>query len=155
MGPQGRREILPHQVSAQHLFLKLRFTLCLETRAPFWHSPSPSSGKVAPGSRSLRLTLIARTFASDLHPTSPVWATSKSALRRLCVNPKCCLLFTCCRYGGGIWHTWLDRDLSVAGRIVVTDNGSSKFTSKLVKIDKPIIRIPSLAIHCVYTNSLA
>lgn len=50
-------------------------------------------------------------------------------------------------YGGGIWHSWLDRDLSIAGRVVIAENGGS-FTSKLIKVDRPILRIPSLAIHC-------
>lgn len=52
-------------------------------------------------------------------------------------------------YGGGIWHSWLDRDLSLAGRVVIAEQGGV-FTSKLVKIDKPLLRIPTLAIHCNY-----
>lgn len=50
-------------------------------------------------------------------------------------------------YGGGIWHSWFDRDLSLAGRIVLADK-SGGFTSRLIKIDRPLLRIPTLAIHC-------
>ncbi|SPO01173.1 probable aspartyl aminopeptidase [Cephalotrichum gorgonifer] len=49
-------------------------------------------------------------------------------------------------YGGGIWHSWFDRDLSVAGRVLVRDE-DGEVSSRLVKIDKPIVRIPTLAIH--------
>ncbi|KAF2857270.1 aspartyl aminopeptidase [Piedraia hortae CBS 480.64] len=49
-------------------------------------------------------------------------------------------------YGGGLWHTWFDRDLGVAGRVMVsTGNGGSEM--RLVRISKPVCRIPNLAIH--------
>jgi aspartyl aminopeptidase len=49
-------------------------------------------------------------------------------------------------YGGGIWHSWLDRDLSIAGRVVTSEKDGT-FKSKLIKIDRPLLRIPTLAIH--------
>ncbi len=49
-------------------------------------------------------------------------------------------------YGGGLWHTWFDRDLGIAGRCVIKDKNGG-VTTKLVRIDEPIARIPNLAIH--------
>lgn len=49
------------------------------------------------------------------------------------------------KYGGMIHYTWLDRPLSVAGRVVVkTEEG---INVKLVNIAKPSFVIPSVAIH--------
>lgn len=48
-------------------------------------------------------------------------------------------------YGGGILYTWLDRPLSVAGRVLVdTERGIEE---RLVDFDRDMLLIPSLAIH--------
>jgi aspartyl aminopeptidase len=49
------------------------------------------------------------------------------------------------KYGGMIYYSWLDRPLSLAGRIIVrTENG---IEARLVNIERDIAAIPSLAIH--------
>ena len=50
------------------------------------------------------------------------------------------------KYGGMILSTWLDRPLSVAGRIVVKQEDETLIT-KLVNIDKDFCVIPNLAVH--------
>lgn len=49
------------------------------------------------------------------------------------------------KYGGMIMSTWLDRALSVAGRVMVA--GKNGPESRLVNMDKDIAIIPNLAIH--------
>lgn len=45
-------------------------------------------------------------------------------------------------YGGTLLNTWLDRDLGLAGRLSLRDGGST-----LVNVDRPLLRVPQLAIH--------
>ena len=48
-------------------------------------------------------------------------------------------------YGGVLLHTWLDRDLALAGRVLV--RGAEGLVSHLVDARRALARVPSLAIH--------
>jgi len=48
-------------------------------------------------------------------------------------------------YGGMLCAPWMDRPLSVAGRVVLKDQGSIQ--TKLVNLDQDLLLIPNLAIH--------
>ncbi|MEU0654013.1 M18 family aminopeptidase [Streptomyces albogriseolus] len=45
-------------------------------------------------------------------------------------------------YGGPLLNSWLDRDLGLAGRLSLRDG-----TTHLVDVDRPLLRVPQLAIH--------
>lgn len=65
----------------------------------------------------------------------PLGDVAKSGYAQVGVQP----------YGGLLSHTWVDRDLGVAGRVSFREEGG--VASRLVDIREPLLRIPSLAIH--------
>lgn len=50
-------------------------------------------------------------------------------------------------YGGALWHTWLDRDLTFAGRVIVLNEETGKLEDRYLHHKDPIIRIPNLCPH--------
>ena len=49
-------------------------------------------------------------------------------------------------YGGGLWHTWLDRDLSLCGKVIFKDD-TGKLNSKIIQVEEPIFIIPNCPPH--------
>ena len=50
-------------------------------------------------------------------------------------------------YGGAILNTWMDRPLSICGRVIIKGDNALNPTSKLLLIKRPVVLIPNLAIH--------
>lgn len=48
-------------------------------------------------------------------------------------------------YGGAWLNSWLDRDLGISGRLSIRAGGAVE--EVLVRVDRPILRVPQLAIH--------
>lgn len=49
------------------------------------------------------------------------------------------------KYGGMLMAPWLDRPLSIAGKLMVKEEG--KIVTRLVDVDRDLVLIPNLAIH--------
>jgi len=47
-------------------------------------------------------------------------------------------------YGGALLNSWLDRDLGISGRVVLSGEPDHP---RLLKIDRPLLRVTQLAIH--------
>ena len=76
------------------------------------------------------------------HTDSPMFKIKSEALSpafdtyaRLNVEP----------YGGTIFSTWLDRPLSLAGRVIVSKN--DKVEARLINFERDLLIIPNVAIH--------
>lgn len=90
-------------------------------------------GKYKPGNGAAILAGHVDALTAKLKPVSKV--PNKAGYVQLGVAP----------YAGAPNTTWWDRDLGIGGRVLVKENG--KIVSKLVKLDWPIARIPTLAPH--------
>ena len=90
-------------------------------------------GKYKPGNGAAILAGHVDALTAKLKPVSKV--PNKAGYVQLGVAP----------YAGAPNTTWWDRDLGIGGRVLVKEG--DKIVSKLVKLDWPIARIPTLAPH--------
>jgi len=90
-------------------------------------------GQYKPGNGAAILAGHVDALTAKLKPVSQV--PNKAGYIQLGVAP----------YAGAPNNTWWDRDLGIGGRVLVKEG--SKIVSKLVKLDWPIARIPTLAPH--------
>jgi aspartyl aminopeptidase len=77
--------------------------------------------------------VVAAHTDSPCPKLTPVSHSSKGSF--LHVQVKTC--------GSGMWHTWFDRDLSVAGRVLLRRK-DGELVHELVRVRRPILCIPSL-----------
>jgi aspartyl aminopeptidase len=90
-------------------------------------------GHAAPSAAGFRI-VGAHTDSPNLR-LKPSADRDAQGYRQLAVEP----------YGGVLLHTWLDRDLSLAGRVTV--EGAVGVETHLVDFGRPLLRVPNLAIH--------
>ncbi|MBE5940374.1 MAG: M18 family aminopeptidase [Lachnospiraceae bacterium] len=50
-------------------------------------------------------------------------------------------------YGGPILNTWMDRPLSIAGRVALKSEDPYNPVIRIIDMEKPVLTIPNLAIH--------
>jgi aspartyl aminopeptidase len=90
-------------------------------------------GQTQPAETGFRL-IGAHTDSPNLR-VKPLADATAQGYRQLAIEP----------YGGVLLHTWLDRDLSLAGRVTLRHPDGPRVV--LLDFERPLLRIPSLAIH--------
>ncbi len=93
-------------------------------------------GRAAPAEAGLRL--VGAHTDSPTFRLRPTFDVRRHGYRLAGVEP----------YGGVLYHTWFDRDLDVAGRLLLRPAApGAPLESRRVLVDGGPLRIPSLAIH--------
>ncbi|MBW2272795.1 MAG: M18 family aminopeptidase [Deltaproteobacteria bacterium] len=90
-------------------------------------------GSLMPAEGGFRI-VAAHTDSPNLR-LKPLADLTAHGYRQLAVEP----------YGGVLLHTWLDRDLSLAGRVSLEGDPAPR--TLLLDFGRPLVRIPNLAIH--------
>jgi aspartyl aminopeptidase len=90
-------------------------------------------GGVSPADGGFRI-VGAHTDSPNLR-LKPLADVDAHGYRQLAVEP----------YGAVLLHTWLDRDLSLAGRVML--RAGDRTRSVLLDFGRPLLRVPNLAIH--------
>lgn len=85
--------------------------------------------------QSPRLRVIAAHTDSPNLRVKPSFGESSDGVLQLGVE----------QYGGMLRNSWLDRDLGLAGHVVVRKQ--DRLLTQLVDLERPVMRIPQLAIH--------
>lgn len=111
-----------------------------------WSGPPPErwyvvrggalvAGVLAPPGTDVGYRIVGAHTDSPTLAVKPRPDTGKAGFRQLGVEV----------YGGALLNSWLDRDLGLSGRVVVLADRDIR--SVPVLIDRPMLRIPQLAIH--------
>lgn len=126
--------------------------------AGFTYLPESASWQVAPGGRYYTVrnnsSVVAWRVGSSLdsyhfqltaaHSDQPAYKLK--AVPEL-EGPGSYLRLDVEAYGGMIDSTWLDRPLSLAGRVMVRSADGASVESLLLSLDRDVLVIPSVAIH--------
>ena len=75
------------------------------------------------------------------HSDSPAFKLKPNPAR----TSQGCAVLNVEKYGGMLMSTWLDRPLSIAGRLVVAEEDGLR--TRLVNVDAPLAVIPNMPIH--------
>lgn len=138
-----------HCVSACTKLLKAAGFKELQDNAK-WSLSKGGKYFVTKGSADVMAFVVGGKFSAEESGFSIIGAHTDSPCLRLRPNSKMSsggmLQVGIQTYGGGLWHTWFDRPLGFAGK-VVTRASDGKLSEKLVRVTDPVMIIPNLAIH--------